>query len=193
MTSSISNRARPSVRMCLFILIFAINFLSQAQSFRAPCLQGKTLSGINADSTYYNGKLTIISFFYIGCMPCMKEIPVLNRLKDHYAGRNLQILAVAPHNARQLREWNVKELTALYKTEPIRYDILPECSDSLDKPGFSPLCYTQSRKFGVNAYPTAVFVNGNGEIIMNVEGFPMRDNSEETFQEMLKMIEGFMR
>lgn len=122
----------------------------------------------------------------------MKEIPVLNRLKDHFAGRPVQIVAVAPHSARQLRDWNSPENTATYRTEPIRYEILPECADSLDKPGFSPVCYTLSRRFGVNAYPTSVFVGPVGELLMNVEGFPLRENPDETLQELIQMVEGFL-
>lgn len=179
-------------RMVLIICSIILSFTASAQTFHAPALEGKTLSGIPADSAFTTGKLTILSFFYIGCMPCMKEIPVLNRLKDHFEGRPVQIVAVAPHTARQLREWNVKELTALYKTEPIRYAVLPECADSLDKPGFSPICYTLSRRFGVNAYPTSVFIGPTGELLMNVEGFPLRDNQDETLQELIRMVEGFL-
>lgn len=176
----------------LIILFLVVSNLASAQTFRAPALEGKTLSGIPADSTFTKGRLTILSFFYIGCMPCMKEIPVLNRLKDHFAGRPVQIVAVAPHTARQLREWNTPENTGTYRTESIRYTILPECTDSLDKPGFSPVCYTLSRRFGVNAYPTSVFIGPAGELLMNVEGFPLRDNQDETLRELIQTVEGFL-
>ncbi|MCE2846154.1 MAG: TlpA family protein disulfide reductase [Sphingobacteriales bacterium] len=165
---------------------------STAQPFRAPALEGKTLSGIPADSAFVKGKLTILSFFYIGCMPCMKEIPVLNRLKDHFVGRPVQIVAVAPHSARQLSAWNTLDQTAAYRTEPIRYEVLPECPDSLDRPGFSPICYSLSRRFGVNAYPTSVFIGPQGDLLMNVEGFPLRENQDETLKELVKMVEEFL-
>lgn len=179
-------------KTALFLLFFSIPLISLAQTFPAPRLQGKTLSGIHADSAFTKGKLTILSFFYIGCMPCMKEIPVLNRLKDHFVGRPVQIVAVAPHTARQLNAWNTPEQTAAYRTEPIRYEVLPECPDSLDRPGFSPICYSLSRRFGVNAYPTSVFIGPQGDLLMNVEGFPLRENMDETLNELVKMVEEFL-
>jgi len=191
--SGTRHRVFYSIQKVLFIIICLIFYNSAtAQSFRAPALQGKTLSGIPADTTFTQGKLTILSFFYIGCMPCMKEIPVLNLLKDHFKGRPVQVVAVAPHTARQLREWNTVENTARYRTEPISYEILPECGDTLDKTGFSPVCYALSRRFGVSAYPTSVFIGPAGELLMNVEGFPMRENQDETLQELIRTVEGFL-
>jgi len=177
---------------CLIPLYLTVSTSSSAQTFRAPALQGTTLSGVSADSTFTTGKLTILSFFYIGCMPCMKEIPVLNRLREHFKNRPVQVVAVAPHTARQLREWNTVENTARYRTEPISYEILPECGDTLDKTGFSPVCYALSRRFGVSAYPTSVFIGPAGELLMNVEGFPMRENQDETLQELIRTVEGLL-
>lgn len=179
-------------KIAFSLLLFTCSMTSTAQPFRAPALEGKTLSGIPADSAFVKGKLTILSFFYIGCMPCMKEIPVLNRLKDHFVGRPVQIVAVAPHSARQLSAWNTLDQTAAYRTEPIRYEVLPECPDSLDRPGFSPICYSLSRRFGVNAYPTSVFIGPQGDLLMNVEGFPLRENQDETLKELVKMVEEFL-
>ncbi|MBK9400290.1 MAG: hypothetical protein IPN36_05335 [Bacteroidetes bacterium] len=45
----------------------------------------------------------------------------------------------------------------------------------------------------MNAYPTSFVVNGKGEILMTTEGFPMRENAEETFQEMVKMVDGYLK
>lgn len=180
------------LKFLLVILLMASSTTCLSQTFRAPVLQGNTLSGIRVDSSFYEGKLTILSFFYIGCMPCMKEIPVLNRLKDHFADRPVQVVAVAPHSPRQLQAWNTPENTGTYRTDPIRYEVLPECTDSMDRPGFSPVCYTLSRRFGVSAYPTSVFIGPNGDLLMTAEGFPMRDNQDETLQELIRMVEEFL-
>jgi hypothetical protein len=179
-------------KFLLVIFLMASSTTCLSQTFRAPVLQGNTLSGIRVDSSFYKGKLTILSFFYIGCMPCMKEIPVLNRLRDHFADRPVQVVAVAPHSQRQLREWNTPENTGTYRTEPIRYEVLPECTDSMDRPGFSPVCYTLSRRFGVSAYPTSVFIGPNGDLLMTAEGFPLRENQDETLQELIRMVEEFL-
>ncbi len=173
--------------ICLLVAALMASELS-AQTFPMPAIKGETLDGKKIDSAYFNGHLTLISFFYIGCPPCMKEIPVLNKLKDHFKSTSFQILAIAPHTPSVLTQFNK---TPSGTREPISYDILPECSeDSL--PGTAPRCHTISRLFGVSAYPTAVLINRNGEILMTIEGFPMRENDAETLAEMIKMVEGYL-
>ncbi len=169
-----------------------------AQSgFKLPALSGKTLQSKTIDSTYFKDKLTLITFFYIGCAPCMKEIPVLNKLQEHFKDKPFQILAVAPHAPSQLRFLNSADtsdhsaLLAKYKTRQIQYEILPECPEN-NVNGYTPQCYTLSRLMGVSAYPTSFFVNGNNEILMTTEGFPMRENESETFQELVKTVDAFL-
>jgi len=172
---------------------------SSAQSvFKIPSFTGKTLDNKTIDSLYFKDKLTLISFFYIGCAPCMKEIPVLNKLKKHYKGKPVQLLAIGSHSPAQLAVFNPADTTTnaeiitRYRTEKIEYDILPECPDETSS-GNAPRCFTLSRLFGVNAYPTSFIINGKGEIVMTTEGFPMRENTEETFREMVKMVDGYLK
>lgn len=159
-----------------------------AQTFPMPAINGETLDGKKIDSAYFHGQLTLISFFYIGCPPCMKEIPVLNKLKDHFKDSRFQILAIAPHAPSVLNRFNE---TPTGTRESIRYDILPECPED-NQQGTAPRCHTFSRLFGVSAYPTAVLINKRGEILMTIEGFPMRENDAETLAEMIKMVEGYL-
>lgn len=83
-------------------------------------------------------------------------------------------------------------MASRYRTEPIRYALLPECPED-GSTGMSPKCHLISSLFGVNAYPTSVIINGKNEILMTTEGFPMRQNDEETLQEMIKMIEEYLK
>ncbi|MBL0095946.1 MAG: TlpA family protein disulfide reductase [Bacteroidetes bacterium] len=90
--------------LTLFLFIGLTNTKTAfAQSvFKIPSFTGKTLSNKTVDSLYFKDKLTLISFFYIGCAPCMREIPVLNRLNKHYAGKPVQLLAIGSHPPAQL-------------------------------------------------------------------------------------------
>lgn len=186
--------AKKPQRTFLFCIFYLAMLKMNAQSaYKIPAFSGTTLDHKTVDSLYFKDKLTLISFFYIGCAPCMKEIPVLNRLKEYYAGKPVQLLAIGSHPPSQLAIFNPADTTGnteiitRYRTEKIRYDILPECKEEL-----TSRCFTLSRLFGVNAYPTSFIVNGKGEILMTTEGFPMRENVEETFREMVKMVDGFL-
>lgn len=176
---------RKFISLLLFVCLCRV---VSAQTFPMPAINGETLDGKKIDSAYFRGHLTLISFFYIGCPPCMKEIPVLNKLNDHFKNSTFQILAIAPHSPSVLKQFNQ---TPTGTRETIRYDILPECPED-NQPGTAPRCHTFSRLFGVSAYPTAVLINNKGEILMTIEGFPMRENDAETLAEMIKMIEGYL-
>ncbi len=186
-------------RLIYFVFLSMIFGSVNAQSvFKMPVFYGKTIDNKTIDSTYFKNKITFISFFYIGCGPCMKEIPVFNKLNDHFKGTKFQLLAIAPHTPSQLILFNSIDSVSgnatakRYRTESIRYPILPECQED-GSTGMSPKCYTISSKFGVNSYPTSVIINEKNEILMTTEGFPMRQNDEETLQEMIKMIEGYLK
>lgn len=186
-------------RLICFVLLSMIFGSVKAQSvFKMPVFTGKTIDNKIIDSAYFKNKITFISFFYIGCGPCMKEIPVLNKLNDHFKGTKFQLLAIAPHTPSQLILFNSIDsvsgnaIAKRYRTDSIRYPILPECLED-GSTGMSPKCYSISSKFGVNSYPTSVLINEKNEILMTTEGFPMRQNDEETLQEMIKMIEGYLK
>jgi thiol-disulfide isomerase/thioredoxin len=183
----------------LFVVLMFLSSMTKAQSvFKMPSFSGMTLDHKKVDSTYFKNKITFISFFYIGCGPCMKEIPVLNKLNDHFKGTQFQLLAIAPHTPSQLISFNSidsvtgKAIAGRYRTESIRYPILPECPED-GSVGMSPKCHLISSLFGVSSYPTSVIINGKNEILMTTEGFPMRQNDEETLQEMIRMIEGYLK
>lgn len=184
--------------LILLITLGSFSMLRAQEGFPLPAFSGITLNGTAIDSAWFKGKVTLISFFYIGCAPCMKEIPVLNRLQERLAAKGFQIVGIAPHTARQLRLFypgdsllNNISLAQL-RTQAIQYEMLPECPpDNLT--GTAPRCYTISRQFGVQAWPTAFIVNRKGRIIMTKEGFPMRENMDETLEELVKEMEGYLR
>ena len=79
--------------ICLLVAALMASELS-AQTFPMPAINGETLDGKKIDSAYFHGHLTLISFFYIGCPPCMKEIPVLNKLKDHFKNNEHEMIEI---------------------------------------------------------------------------------------------------
>jgi len=119
----------------------------------------------------------------------MKEIPLLVRLQQHYGEKRLRIIGIAPHPPSQ-----VKALAERKNAQglDINYTLAGECPED-GQTGTAPRCHTVSGLFGVTNYPTSVISDEKGNILMTLEGFPMRSNEEETFQEMVKMIDGFLK
>jgi thiol-disulfide isomerase/thioredoxin len=66
-------------------------------------LKTATVAGKAVDEAYYKGHVTVVSFMYIGCLPCMNEIALLNKLKKEYAEMGVQVLCVAAQMKQQMK------------------------------------------------------------------------------------------
>src|SRR5687767_220505 len=92
----------------LVILFFAFGYKAEAQlpentkfpeykllNKPIPEFTGQTLAGKKIDKAYYKGKVTLVNFMFIGCMPCMKEISALNQLHlNNIANSKFQVLGI---------------------------------------------------------------------------------------------------
>ena len=168
-----------------------------------PLLPNKTLDGRTIDHHYYNGHLTIVSFMYIGCLPCMNEISVLNRINDEYAATGkVQVLCVARQMKDQMilfNSTNKSDFSLVKKAlgaDSIRYAIQPACKDAKSNIEISgdgeskgvylkSECTTIEETFGVSSYPTIFYVDKNAIVRKIHKGGPPRNN-DTAFYKMLK-------
>ena len=60
----------------------------------APNFYSKTAKGDSISEDVLKGKITLVNFWYYGCVPCIAEIPALNRISNHYSSdTNIQFLS----------------------------------------------------------------------------------------------------
>lgn len=60
-----------------------------------PQFEISSTSGRNFNQDSVKGKITLINFWYYGCIPCMAEIPALNDLKDEFENdKSVQIISL---------------------------------------------------------------------------------------------------
>jgi thiol-disulfide isomerase/thioredoxin len=100
----------------------------------------------------YSGQPTIINFWATWCVPCRREIPLLNELRRAYASpdkaKRLEIVGIAV---------DFKESVAEYVTKTrIDYPLLVGEQDGVDAAG----------KFGMElVLPFSIFVDGSDRIV----------------------------
>jgi thiol-disulfide isomerase/thioredoxin len=87
--------SRPLPVACLAIAtVFGCFATAEAQ--RAPDFTLKDLSGrawsLNASSS---GKVVLLDFWATWCVPCVKELPHLQRLQDAYGEKGLQVVTIS--------------------------------------------------------------------------------------------------
>jgi len=116
----------------------------------APDYSALTLKENLITSTSQKGKLTIINFWYIGCIPCMEEIPLLNKIAEKYKNNpDIKFLAVSIDSVVRLKEFLSKN----------RFDF----QIVSDKSGM-----TKNFEANVNGFPTTVLINRNGKIVFGL-------------------------
>lgn len=85
-----------------FVLaIFVLPFLLQAQNIKSmelDDLNGNTF----ALKDHLDADATIVSFWATWCLPCQKEHPALQKLKESFKDKNIQIIAISTDSPRSL-------------------------------------------------------------------------------------------
>ncbi len=111
----------------------------------APEIVGLTLDGKEMTLSQYRGKVTLLSFWFSTCRPCVAVMPAEKALAAKYSGRPFQILGV---NADTDRETGQEAAETKQLTWPSWYD-----EGSII-----------AQKYGVTGYPTFILVDHKGVI-----------------------------
>lgn len=172
-----------------------------------PLLPAKTLDGATIDQGYYKDHITVVSFMFIGCMPCMNEIGMMNRLNDEYKSRNVQFLCVARQMRQQMVEFNEDSTSLFGKVRkalgvpPMNYAIQPACADAESRMikgdsghdiQMKSECNTITDVYSVTSFPTAFFVNRQGVIRKVKKGGPPNQHHEPFYEEMKASIDSML-
>ena len=88
----------------------------------APAFSARTIAGETAAMSALRGKVVVLNFWFIGCPPCMSEMPRLNSLKSQFADRNdVVFLSMTPDRLSAVQRFNEKEqfdYTHIAEAEP---------------------------------------------------------------------------
>jgi thiol-disulfide isomerase/thioredoxin len=112
----------------------------------APEFYGKDMSDtVTYDFNYYKGrKVVVLNFWFTTCVPCVKELPDLNRLYDRYKDR-ADIIFIAP--TFEFAE----NIDSFLVNHPFNYNILPEAYEAI-------------KNYKAIAYPLNVIIDFDGRL-----------------------------
>lgn len=150
---------------------------------KLPAYQSKTIDGKTIDSSYFKGKITILSFYGFGCAPCNQELSLLCELSKTLPKENYQILLLGDateKDLRDLRAYRSKDSGKMKRKlgiDTLAFDIVADCPENPVRI-IMRNCKGSKESFRVSALPTAFFINKEGIIKEICMGFALPRNKE---------------
>lgn len=117
-------------------------------------MKGKPLTGFNYtdlngktyDAETTKNKIVVLKFWFIGCAPCIAEMPELNNLVTRYKNRSDIVFVSLAFDEK-------KKLEAFLKKKKFDYAVIPDQENYLTK------------DLNVRSYPTHLIINKQGKVV----------------------------
>ena len=134
---------------------------SKLKNKELPSFSLKTLDGEIIDLEKLKGKPTMINFWFTKCVPCIKEMPLLNDIKKKYEN-HVNFVAIT-------------------------YEDRDSVNTFLKKYDFDFMHLINGKEYikalGIKAFPTNLFLDKNGILKYVKGGIPPKTEGEEYFTE----------
>jgi thiol-disulfide isomerase/thioredoxin len=115
--------------------------------------------------TDYKGKLVLFEFWFVGCPPCIKAIPFLNKLREQYDSDKIAIVSVEYKNEKEIIEEYLAQ-----KNFDIKYQLLYNGQNT-------------AKQLNIKGAPTFILVNKEGRVVFWALGL-----SEKIKEEIIQNI-----
>ena len=70
-----------------------------------PLFEFKLMDGKPINADYFDKKINVINFWFIGCHPCEAEMPGFNALVEKYKGSPVNFLAISRNTPADIQEF----------------------------------------------------------------------------------------
>lgn len=118
----------------------------------APLFSFKALDGKEAALGDFAGKVVLLNFWATWCVPCVEEMPALERLQKRFAGDGLVIVSINVDP-----EENIEGVKQFVATNGISFPVLLDPNFSL------------APQFGVSGFPESFFLDTKGRFVAVAE------------------------
>lgn len=133
----------------------------------------ETMEGHKLDSTSLTGKITFLNFWYYGCLPCMAELPAINKLQEIYQNDDeVQLFSMFKDSIKTIANDSLLfETPSMLSSRKERYFFVN--STLTQVPNVDPFL----SHFGVGGFPTNMIIDQDGIIrFILVGAYIERDN-----------------
>lgn len=131
-----------------------------------PPFELQNISGETVKNDDLSGKYVVVNFWFVGCKPCIQEMPMLNKLVQKYTKKG--VLFIAPSLDSK------SSVTKMLQKRAFEYQILTD-AESLAK------------DMGLSSYPTHLIIDKEGNIKEILIG-----GSEDIFEKLDSLLSKVM-
>ena len=117
------------------------------------------------------GRLLILDFWTEGCINCIHIIPILRTIEERYPDK---VLVIGVHSPKFAREKSVVSVQDAIRRYEIRHPIIHDPEMQL------------WQAYGVEAWPTLVFVGADGKVLGQLQGEPEPQKFNQRIADLLK-------
>jgi peroxiredoxin len=112
------------------------------------------------------GKVIVLNFWFIECVPCIQEMPELNKLVEKYKNKGVVFLGFSTNKRSKIMEF--------LKDHEFKYQIIAESYDVI-------------QSFNVQSFPTSMIIDQNSKITYSKKGLASLDikNLENAIESLL--------
>jgi len=143
--------------------------------FPAPQMQLTVIDGKPVNTQDLRGKIVVYNLWFVGCPPCMQEIPKLNEIVDEFAGKDVVFIGMSSSNKKDIENFT--------KKNPFKYQLVPD-SAAIMLGSFGEAASDGSLNIG---FPMHIVINREGLITVKAHGL---SGVEAVRQELRKQFEG---
>lgn len=158
----------------------------EATAFPNYFAQIKTVDiyGQDFDAYVFDGKPAMLNIWADWCPPCRSELPSLNKLAEQYSDR-ISIIGLLPETV-EVKDGKLVQLPDKMKAAR---DIYAEMNIAFPSIVPEEILYTILGQVGIKAFPTTLFVDGEGRLVHLVEGAMAEEDWVQTINSVLDAIE----
>lgn len=116
----------------------------------APDFMAKDMDGNKVSLNDLKGKVVLLNFWFIGCKPCIMEMPELNEIVEENEGNDIVFLAIGLDSKKSVENFLTKK--------EFDYQLLPDARFI-------------ARQYGVSTYPTHLLLDREGKVVFSQQGY----------------------
>ena len=158
-----------------------VGLLALTATAQAPQVTLKTIDDRAVSLSEWQGKVVVLSFGATWVPLAAKELPALQKLADRYATRGVQVYWVSVNSATPGAKGysSSADLGAFAEKNGFRNRVLRDPEKAAN------------RAFGVDALPTVVILNKDGQVARKVVGFD--PDQGEAYAPVMKELEQLLK